>query len=94
MAKTLHKEDIKSDIRKRHGSLVAFERKRDLPAGSVKDVLRKRSVAGTELAIANELKQPLHVLFPWRYAPLVVESSTKEDSASIKRAHRQIGGAV
>lgn len=94
MPKARHKEHIKADIREKHGSLVAFELKRGLPAGSVKDVLRKRSVSQTELAIADELKQPLHILFPWRYAPLGGESSTKEDSASVKRAHRQIGTAA
>lgn len=94
MPKTRHKEHIKADIRERHGSLVAFEAKRGLPVGSVKDVLRKRSIAKTEQAISEELGQPLHILFPWRYVPMAGESSTKEDSKSVLRSHRQIDGAV
>lgn len=89
MAAPRHKEHIKADIRQRFGTLVEFERRRGLPAGSVKDVLRRRSVSQTEKAIANELGLPLHQLFPWRYAPEADAPSTKEDSAAKAATHCQ-----
>lgn len=86
----MHREDIKAALRKRHGTLVAFEQKKTLPKGSVKDVLRGRAVAQTEKAIAADLKEPLHRLFPRRYEARASESSTLVDSTSQKRdAHCQ-----
>lgn len=73
----MHKEDIKSVLRKKHGTLAAFEQARGLPAGSVKDALRGRSIARTQAAIAVELKKPLQELFPKRYGDR--EPSTKVD---------------
>ncbi|MCG2663370.1 helix-turn-helix domain-containing protein [Brevundimonas sp.] len=88
----VHKEDIKSVIRKRHGSLTSFERTKGLPHGSVKDVLRGRSIARTEAAIAEALKMPIHDVFPRRYGR--AESSTKVDNSARKRdAHRLTAGA-
>lgn len=88
----MHKEDIKSVIRKQHGTLAAFETKRGLPDGSVKDVLRGRSNARVENAIALALKKPLQDLFPQRYGR--ADSSTKVDDTSTKRAvHRLSAGA-
>lgn len=80
----MHKEDIKSAIRKKHGTLMAFELKRGLPAGSTKDVLRGRSNARTETAIAFELSKPVQTLFPRRYGR--TESSTKVDDSPTKVA--------
>lgn len=88
----VHKEDIKSVIRKQHGSLTSFEKARGLPKGSVKDVLRGRSVARAEAAIAEALKKPIQTLFPRRYGR--IESSTKVDSSAPKRdAHGLTAGA-
>lgn len=89
----MHKEDIKAVIRKRHGTLAAFERDRGLPAGSVKDVLRGRSVARAEAAIADILKLPIQKVFPRRYGR--PESSTKVDnSAPAVAAHGLTGAAA
>ena len=77
MARAIHKEDVKAAIRKVHGTLGGFEAARSLPRGSVKDVLRGRSIARAERAIAEELRVSLHRLFPTRYA---AESSTEVDS--------------
>lgn len=88
----MHKEDIKSVIRKRYGTLTAFEAKRSLPTGSVKDVLRGRSNARAENEIAVALKRPLHDLFPRRYGRC--DSSTKVDSSASKSGlHRLSAGA-
>lgn len=92
----LHKEDIKGMLRKRHGSMRAFERKNGLPPLSVKDVLRGRASRRVESAIAADLKMPLHRLFPGRYvAAIPGDSSLKRDSSAPKRvAHRLSAGAA
>lgn len=79
----LHKEDIKAAIRRKHGTVLAFEQRHDLPVGSVKDVLRGRSSARTEGAIAALLKLPMHKVFPKRYG--TAESSTKRDDSPQNR---------
>ena len=79
----MHREDIKAALRKKHGTVRAFELARHLPDRSVRDVLRGRAVAQTERALAQELRKPLHVLFPLRYeapdAPRVNDSSPNGD---------------
>ena len=83
----MHKEDIKAAIRRKHGTVMAFEQAHGLPLGSVKDVLRGRSSARTEGAIAAVLKLPMHSVFPRRYG--LTDSSTKRDDSPQKRAaHR------
>lgn len=95
MAKTLHKEDIKAELRKRFGTLVAFEAKAGRPAGSVKDVLRGRASSETEAAIAAVLEEPLHKLFPKRYpAPGAGEQSTKVDNTSPNVASHRLSAGV
>ena len=61
-AQPLHREEIKARLRMIHGSVVAFEQARGLPAKSVKDVLRGRASRATAEAIARELGVPLHVV--------------------------------
>jgi lambda repressor-like predicted transcriptional regulator len=86
-AARVHKEQIKGEIRMRYGTLAAFEAAKKLPAGSVKDVLRGRSNARVENAIATFVKAPVQKLFPRRY--LRDDSSTKVDNSRPKRpAHR------
>lgn len=99
MADGMHREDIKAALRKRHGTVRAFELARKLPDRSVRDVLRGRAVAQTEQALSTELGKPLHVLFPLRYeAPDASQgddsSPTGDDSrGSTTRAHRLSAGA-
>lgn len=90
ITKSVHKEDIKGALRKRFGTLKAFEEKRGLPPTSVKDVLRGRSSQRVEREIANVLELPLHRLFPDRYEPAKPgESSLKRDTTRPERsAHR------
>ncbi len=52
---TLHREDIKAGIRKKFGSLKAFEAARGLCGGSAKGVLMGKSSSRTVAAIADEL---------------------------------------
>lgn len=65
--RSMHKEDIKAEIRKRHSSLRAFEQSRGLPENSVRDVLRGRAVSRTAHAIAAELNSTVERLFPGRF---------------------------
>ena len=51
----LHKEDVNAAIRKRFGSVAAFERVRGLTEKSVHDVLRGRPNARTRDAIEKVL---------------------------------------
>lgn len=88
--KPIHKEDIKGALRKRYGTLTAFEVERGLPRLSVKDVLRGRPSQRVEREIANILELPLHRLFPDRYEPAKAgESSLKRDNTRLAaQAHR------
>jgi lambda repressor-like predicted transcriptional regulator len=51
----LHREDVKALIRKRFGSLRAFERAKGLPDKSVSGVLRGRASERVERAIGTIL---------------------------------------
>lgn len=75
----IHPEDIKAGIRKRYGSVAAFERCNDLPAKSVSDLLRGRVSARVEDAIKKALKK----------APLKrSESELSDITTAGRRTHR------
>lgn len=50
-----HREDVKAVLRRRYGSVFAFEKAKGLPRASVSDVLRGRRIERTETAILEEL---------------------------------------
>jgi lambda repressor-like predicted transcriptional regulator len=79
-----HKEDIKSALRKRHGSMAAFEVARGLPRQSTRDVLRGRAVAKTAHAIAEELNTEVEALFPGRF-----KSHNRDNIHKADATHRQ-----
>lgn len=56
MIATMHREDVKAGIRKRFGSVAAFERTEGLPTKSVNEVLRGRANARVSRAIENALR--------------------------------------
>jgi len=87
--KKYHWEDIKAALRKRHGSLSAFEDKRSLPRNSVKDVGRGRASRSTAEAIASELGVEIHALFPGRYRATSTKVDSKPENAA---AHRLSAG--
>lgn len=68
MGTATHPEDIKAMIRKKFRTIAAFERAKNLPARSVKDVLRGRSRPRIAAAIAAAVEVPLHELFPGRFS--------------------------
>lgn len=84
----VHKEDIKAALRKKHGSVSAFEKLRGLPRGSVRDVLRGRAVSRTARAIAKELGSTTEGLFPGRF-----KSHFRDNSESGNLTHRLNAGA-
>ena len=51
---TIHREDVKAQLRKRYGSLAAFSEARGLLAQQVRDLLRGKSNAA-KAAVATEL---------------------------------------
>ena len=55
MLGSMHKEDIKAALRKKFGTIAAFEKARGLPKKSVHDVLRRRPRGWVEAVIAAEL---------------------------------------
>lgn len=52
---TMHREDIKAELRKRHGTLGAFAKARGLKSQAVVDWLRGRPSAAVGRVIATEL---------------------------------------
>lgn len=54
-----HPEDVKSTIRKKFGSVAAFERARGLPPLSVRDILRGKSRGRIARVLARELGVPV-----------------------------------
>lgn len=85
---SVHREDVKAALRKRFGSLKQFEQKRGLKYRSVTDVLRGKLSRRTAEAIARELGQSIHTVFPNRYAPANADCSNTHTDA-----HRQNGDA-
>ena len=84
LKRPVHKEDIKAQIRKLHGSLAAFEVARGLPRQSTRDVLRGRAVTQTARAIAAELNSTVEALFPGRF-----KSHIRDNSPEKAVTHRQ-----
>ena len=87
LKRSVHKEDIKAEIRKRFGSLAAFEASRGLPSQSARDVLRGRAVAQTAHAIADELNTTVERLFPGRF-----KSHIRDNTSEKVVAHRKNAG--
>jgi lambda repressor-like predicted transcriptional regulator len=56
---SMHREDVKAELRKRFGSVAAFERSRNLPAKSVNEILRGRKSARVADAIDDALNEPI-----------------------------------
>lgn len=76
----MHPEDIKAAIRKRFGSVFAFEDAHDLPRKSVSDFLRGRSNQRVKDAIAKIL-------------PSVDGADLSDCSCELADAHCLNGGA-
>ncbi len=81
----MHPENIKAALRIRYGSLKAFEAAKNLPAGSVWDVLRGRAVRRTAEAMAKELGLPVTTVFPGRFLNSPDNTSRKPDSHRLNR---------
>jgi Ner family transcriptional regulator len=76
-----HPEDVKADLRKRFGSIAAFERQSGLPERSVKDVLRGKSRPRVAHAIADALEVHVRYLFPARFASPFGDNSNADANA-------------
>jgi len=57
LIESLHKEDIKAAIRKRYGSLAAFERAHKLGKSSVSEILRGSTNQRTAKAVEQFLQE-------------------------------------
>jgi lambda repressor-like predicted transcriptional regulator len=88
--KKWHWEDIKAALRKEHGSLSAFEDKRNLPKNSVKDVGRGRASRSTAEVIASELGVEIHALFPGRYRSTSTKVDSRPQNASAHRLSAEV----
>jgi lambda repressor-like predicted transcriptional regulator len=71
----MHPEDIKASIRKRFGSVFAFEDANELPRKSVSDFLRGRANQRVKDAIAKTLSPE--------------QSELSDSSGDLAPAHRQ-----
>jgi lambda repressor-like predicted transcriptional regulator len=81
---TMHPEDIKAGLRKRFGTVFAFEQINGLPKRSVADVLRGRPNARVIRAIEDALTLP---------APDSNQSNLSDSSENDGEAHRLISAA-
>ncbi|WP_350138020.1 helix-turn-helix domain-containing protein [Parasphingopyxis sp.] len=79
-----HPVDVKAKLKKRYGSVLAFERHRGLPSDSVRDVLRGRANRRVARVIADELDVNVHQLLPDRH-----ESRKRDDNAEKRPVHPQ-----
>ena len=78
----MHPEDVKAELRKRFGTVSAFEEATGLPPKSVYDCLRGRSSKRVALAVSEAIK-----------TPIITRESEHSDCSSEKgRAHRLNAG--
>lgn len=82
---TLHREDIKAQLRKRHGTVAKFAAARGLKKQAVADFLRGRTSALVAAAVEEELQAAAHDDAP--------ASIKLDDSAGQSVAHRLNAGA-
>ncbi len=80
---TENKHDIVAAIRKRYGSVPAFESEKGLCRRSVSDVLRGRKSRRTQEAVAAEVGHTVESLFRG------TQSAIADVSETVTRAHRQ-----
>jgi lambda repressor-like predicted transcriptional regulator len=76
---TMHPEDVKAGIRKRFGTIAAFEQAKGLPPKSVNDILRGRPNARVTKAVEDALSIP---------ALIPPQSELSDDSEESDGAHR------
>jgi lambda repressor-like predicted transcriptional regulator len=81
---SMHPEDVKAAIRKRFGTIAAFERAKSLPEKSVHDLFRGRASARVSKAVEDALSMP---------APEIAESELSDCSANGRGSHRLISAA-
>ena len=80
-ATAYHPEDIRSALRKRHGTIRAFALTRSLKPQALADWLRGRTSAPVAKAVADELGIPgIHVSS--------AQSINMDNSAGVSAAHR------
>lgn len=78
----MHREDVKAALRKRFGSVAAFERANDLPEKSVTDFLRGYKSARVERAVTDAISESS-----------TIQSEHSDDSATGRTSHRLNAGA-
>jgi lambda repressor-like predicted transcriptional regulator len=87
----MHPEDIKAEIRKRHGSMIAFAEARGLPRQGVSNLLNGRISRPVAKAIAKELNMPLKLVFPDIKPFAYAKASLKNDDNDICESRKQCG---
>lgn len=56
---SMHPEDTKAELRKRYGTVAAFERAHELPQKSVSDLLRGRKSERVKSAVEQVISRPI-----------------------------------
>jgi hypothetical protein len=84
LSASLHVEDIKATLRKRHGTLAKFADARDIKAQALADWMRGRTSAPVAAAVEAELQAAK--------ADEAVESMKLDDSGSSSPLHRLNAG--
>jgi lambda repressor-like predicted transcriptional regulator len=90
----MHKEEIKAQLRMRHGSLEAFERARGLSHKGVANLLQGRGSRPVAAAIAAELNLPISVVFPNRVMRPRGKPPKKVDTKPVRAARKREDMAV
>lgn len=88
----MHPEDIKSEIRKRHGSMIAFEQAYGLPRQSLSQLLGGKTSRPVAKAVAKELNMPIKLVFPDIKPFAYGRKSLKSDDNAIcaRRKHPKV----
>jgi lambda repressor-like predicted transcriptional regulator len=85
----MHPEDIKAELRKRHGSMTAFAEARGLPRQGVSNLLNGRISRPVAVAVAKELNMPLKLVFPDIKPFAYGRTSRKSDVNDIRASRKQ-----
>lgn len=82
MLPAMHPEDVKAGLRKRYGTVAAFERKKGLPPKSVTEVLRGRAWRRVSDAVEAALQEN---------EPSTRQSEGSDNSGGFAETHRLSG---
>jgi lambda repressor-like predicted transcriptional regulator len=85
----MHPEDIKAELRKRHGTLASFTKARKLPPCGVSNMLSGKVSRPVANAIADELNLPVTFVFPHVSPTRTRRTSKKNETKPIRESRKR-----